>query len=180
MLGHESKMRWNDQSEWVRSQHPTHPPIVSVEMFEAAQEIFATGQRTAIRKERTRHPYVLSGLMRCGVCQRKMQASWNNGKAYYRCTFPSEYAVAEDKHAKTVYVRENAIVPGLDQWIGTLFDDHHFDTTCAALAAASDIEPDEEPGRELVLRRQINECEAKLAKYRALLEQQPDVTIVGS
>ncbi|MEO5842809.1 MAG: hypothetical protein ABIQ73_22385 [Acidimicrobiales bacterium] len=27
--------------------------------------------------------------MRCGVCRRKMQASWNNGQAYYRCKFPS-------------------------------------------------------------------------------------------
>ena len=35
-------------------------------------------------------------------------------------------------------------------------------------------------GQELVLRRQLKECEAKLAKYRALLEQQPDITIVGS
>ena len=87
---------------------------------------------------------------------------------------------AEDKHAKTVYVREIAVVPGLDEWIGTLLDDDHFDGTCAALAAASDIEPEEEPGRELVLRRQLKECEAKLAKYRALLEQQPDITIVGS
>ncbi|MEO5839434.1 MAG: recombinase family protein [Acidimicrobiales bacterium] len=179
-LGHESKMRWNDETAWVWSQQPTHAPLVSVAEFEAAQDVFAAGQRAAMRKERTRHPYVLSGLMRCGICQRKMQASWNNGKAYYRCKFPSEYAVAEDKHPKTVYVREIAVVPGLDEWIGTLFDDDHFDGTCAALAGASDIEPDEEPGRELVLRRQLKECEAKLAKYRALLEQQPDITIVGS
>jgi site-specific DNA recombinase len=66
-----------------------------------------------------------------------MQASWNNGKAYYRCKFPSEYAVAEDKHARTVYVREIAVVPGLDEWIGALFEDEHFEGTCAALSAVT-------------------------------------------
>ena len=116
-LGHETKMRWNDQTAWVWSQQPTHPPLVLTDMFETVQDIFATGQRTAIRKEKTRHPYVLSGLMRCGVCGRKMQASWNNGAAYYRCKFPEEYAIAENKHPNTVYVREAAVAPGLNTWI---------------------------------------------------------------
>ena len=30
--------------------------------------------------------------MRCGICKRKMQGSWNNGKPHYRCTFLSQYA----------------------------------------------------------------------------------------
>ena len=84
-----------------------------------------------------------------------MQASWYNGQAYYRCKFPFEYAVAEDKHAKTVYVRENAIVPSLDAWIAGLFDDEHLDASHAALATASDTEPDVHPDREVTLRRQI-------------------------
>lgn len=28
----------------------------------------------------------------CGMCTRRMQCSWNNDQAYYRCTYPSEYA----------------------------------------------------------------------------------------
>ena len=179
-LGHETKMRWNDQTAWVWSQQPTHPPLVLTDMFETVQDIFATGQRTAIRKEKTRHPYVLSGLMRCGVCGRKMQASWNNGAAYYRCKFPEEYAIAENKHPKTVYVREAAVAPGLNTWIAQLFDHEHLETTCAAMAGVSDTEPDVDPNRELDLRRQLKDCDAKLAKYRTLLEQQPDVTIVGA
>ena len=54
-----------------------------------------------------------------------MQASWNHGTAYYRCKFPAEYAIAEEQHTKTVYVRENAIVPRLDEWIGSLFAEEH-------------------------------------------------------
>jgi site-specific DNA recombinase len=30
--------------------------------------------------------------MRCGVCGRRTQGSWNNGAAYYRCVFLSQYA----------------------------------------------------------------------------------------
>jgi DNA invertase Pin-like site-specific DNA recombinase len=141
-LGHESKMRWNPTSEWVWSEHHTHPAIINSDTFEAAQDIFAGAQRTAVRKERTRNPYVLSGRVRCAQCGRKMQGSWNHSEAYYRCKFPSEYAVAEGEHGKTVYVREAAIVPGLDTWIASLFDDEHLDSTCEALALIGDIEPE--------------------------------------
>lgn len=179
-LGHESKMRWNHPTQWVRSEHQTHPAIVEPDTFETAQDIFAGAQRSAVRKERTRHPYVLSGLVCCALCGRKMQASWNHGNAYYRCKFPAEYAITENQHAKTVYVRERAIVPSLDTWIGSLFADERLAATCEALAAVSDLDPDDDPGRQLDLRRQLKECDAKLARYRALLDHDGELTIVAS
>ena len=50
--------------------------------------------------------YALRGIVRCGVCGRKMQGSWNNGKPYYRCTFLSQCA-AKNKvnHPTSVYLR---------------------------------------------------------------------------
>jgi hypothetical protein len=54
------------------------------------------------------------GLMQCGICGRRVQGSWNNGRAYYRCRFPAEYAIAKYKHPKTVYLREDAVLTGLD------------------------------------------------------------------
>src|SRR5207302_2940357 len=79
-LGHQTKLRWNDPAEWVWSERDTHPELVSVDDFEAVQAIFAGAQRAAVRRERTRYPYLLSGRMVCGVCGRKMQASWNHAK----------------------------------------------------------------------------------------------------
>jgi hypothetical protein len=102
-----------------------------------------------------------------------MQASWNHGHAYYRCKFPTEYAVTEGQHGKTVYVREGAIVPDLDAWIASLFDDEHLDSTCKALAAVSDLEPEDDEGRELDLRRQLKECDTKLAHYRHFSSRTP-------
>ena len=92
-----------------------------------------------------------------------------NGKAYYRCRFPAEYAVTEDRHAKTVYVRECAVVPGLDQWIGQLLDGEHLDETCAALALAGSSEAAVDLDDELMLPQHLKDCEAKLNNYRALL-----------
>jgi site-specific DNA recombinase len=109
-----------------------------------------------------------------------MQASWNHGHAYYRCKFPTEYAVAEGQHGKPAYGCENAIVPGLDQWIGSLFADEHLDKTCDALAAVSDLEPEGDEGRQLDLRRRLRDCDSKLARYRALLEQDGDLTVVAT
>ena len=34
--GYRSKMTWNPQDEWVRSQTPTHEALVTQETFEAA------------------------------------------------------------------------------------------------------------------------------------------------
>jgi site-specific DNA recombinase len=173
-------MRWNPSSQWVWSEHQTHPAIIDLDTFESAQDIFAGAQRTKARREQTRNTYVLSGMVRCAQCGRKMQGSWNHGQAYYRCKFPSEYAVVEGQHPRTVYVREAAIVPGVDTWIATLFNDEHLDSTCEALAAVSDLEPEDGEERVLDLRRQLKECDTKLARYRQLLEQDANITVVAT
>ncbi len=35
-----------------------------------------------------------------------MSGSWNHGKAYYRCKFPTDYPEPAPAHPRTVYVRE--------------------------------------------------------------------------
>jgi site-specific DNA recombinase len=178
-LGHETKMRWNEPAAWVWSEHETHPTLVPIEDFDAAQTIFSGAQRAAVRREHTRHPYLLSGRMSCAICGRKMQGSWNNGKPYYRCKFPAEYAVAAEKHDRTVYVREGSVVPGLDEWLAGLFDDEHLDATCAALAEASQLSDDDPEVVELDLRRRLKECENKLTRYRDVLEGGTQASVIG-
>jgi site-specific DNA recombinase len=106
-----------------------------------------------------------------------MQGSQNNGRSYYRCKFPAEYAVTEHRHAKTVYVREAAIVPAIDQWIAELFTDDSIDDTCAAIAASFEPDPATEAGA--VATRKIKECDVKLERYRQALEAGTDASIVG-
>lgn len=178
-LGHETKMRWNDRDDWVWSEQPTHEPLVSTEQFEAAQLVFAGAQRSHVRREKvTRGPYVLSGMVRCAICGRRMQGSWNHNQPYYRCKFPAEYAVNERQHAKTVYVKEASILPAIDGWLAGLFDADQIDDTCAALEATMGPDPSLE-ARLSSARRRIRECDTKLARYRSALEAGTDPSIVN-
>ena len=57
---------------------------------QAQQLLAAKNARQVTRRPRTSpRPYVLRGLLFCGICNRRMQGSWNNGQAYYRCTYPT-------------------------------------------------------------------------------------------
>jgi hypothetical protein len=62
----------------------------------------------------------------------------------------------------------------------SLFDDEHLDRTCEALAAVSDFEPDDDQDHELNLRRRLEECDTELTRYRQLLEQDADITVVAT
>lgn len=177
-LGHETKMRWNDTMDWVWSRDTVHQPLVSVEDFEAAQAMFSTKKRATRRRPAEGRHYVLSGLVRCGVCQRRMQGQWNHGRAYYRCRFTEDYPGGESAHPKSLYVKEDSILPGLDRWLATLFDDDHIDDTCDKLAGSA--EPDAAAnGREAELRKQIADCDRRLVGYRKVIDEGGDVATVA-
>ena len=112
--GHRTRMVWNAPGAWVRSVDSSHEAVISQQLFEHAQRrLVANRGVLAHRKPRAgRHPYVLRRLIHCGLCQRRMQGNWNNGQPYYRCRYPSEYALANRvRHPKTVYVREAQLLP---------------------------------------------------------------------
>jgi site-specific DNA recombinase len=82
---------------------------------------------------------VLRGLLFCGICTRRMQGSWNNDQAYYRCTYPSEYARTNNlRHPRVVYLREAEVLPELDTWLSTSLDPACLPATIEALAASQD------------------------------------------
>lgn len=168
-LGHETRMRWNDKAEWVWSEQPVHEPLVDIETFEFVQTLFGRSTHAARRAPSHGRHYLLSGIMRCGLCGRRMQAQWNHGKAYYRCKFPDDYGIDADRHPRSVYVKEDAVVPGLDEWLAGLFDDEHVDHTCEILAGAAGPDPDYE-ARQADLATKIRDCDRRLAKYRSALE----------
>ena len=58
--------------------------------------------------------YLLSGLLVCGTCERRMESAWSNGKPAYRCRHGHTTASAPDpSRPKNAYVREDRIVPHL-------------------------------------------------------------------
>ena len=176
-LGHETKMRWNDPDQWVWSGEPAHERIISVELFEAVQQAFATTNRRQ-RSRRSARPYLFSGIMRCGLCGRRMSGQTNHDRPYYRCRFPTDYGIGEDQHPRNVYVKEAAVEPGLDGWLASLFDDDHLEETCEILAGVSQPDPEAE-ARKVALLEEIGECDRRFEQYKAVLDEGADPKIVA-
>lgn len=182
-LGYETRMRWNDEATWVWSDTVVHEPLVSVEDFEAAQQISAQhgrGRQTR-QRERVRRTYSLRGLLVCGLCGRKMQGQFSHGAPYYRCRYPAEYALANHvQHPRNVYLREPDVLPLLDQWLVQAFAPHRVADTIRQLHAAQPQQQVEAETATDDTDAVIAACDEKLARYRAIAEAGGDpATIAG-
>jgi hypothetical protein len=179
--GYESRMRWNDASEWVWSTEETHEAIVSPEEFDRARAQMAAGMHRpgVVKQRRTNRTYVLSGRVHCALCGLRMQGNGNHGHNHYRCKFSSERApIPGVDHPKNVYVRESVIVPKLDEWIGSLFDPANLDETCASLAAAGGA-TEADHARIEAAERKLADCDSRLTKYRQALDAGADPVVVA-
>jgi site-specific DNA recombinase len=179
-LGHVSKMRWNDDTRWVYSDRVVHPPIIDDQTFEQARLVLAAkNARQVIRRPRSSpRAYPLRGLLFCGLCERRMQGSWNNDQTYYRCTFPAQYARTNRlPHPRAVYLRESDLMPPLDDWFAGVFRPDRLPATIAQLVAAQADEPVPEIDK---LREQVAESDRQLASYRAALDGGGDPAVIGA
>jgi site-specific DNA recombinase len=178
-LGHTTVMRWNDRASWVWSERAAQPALIDSATFERAQALrqgrAANAQRAARPSPR---PYALRGLLFCGICQRRMQGSWNNQAIYYRCMFLAEYAASRKiSHPRAVYLREEKLTVRLDEWLAGLFRADHLPATIETLARARD------DGLPIAAveqaRRVIADCDAKLRQHRAALEAGADPAVIA-
>ena len=178
--GHETVMRWNEEREWTWSIEPVHEPLVSRPDFDAVQEIIRSNTRP--RGPRTRRaaerPYVLRGRLTCGICGRLMQGHQARGQHYYRCRYASEYArSAKLDHPLNVYLREDDLLPQIDEWLEELFSPERIETTLDML-----LDPDlDNQSAQLRARLddELRQCDQRLVKYRALLDEGVDATLVA-
>jgi site-specific DNA recombinase len=112
-LGHKSVQRWNLPDGWVISNRPAHPALVSEDDFIAAQDVNAS-RGPVPQGEPVLRRYLLAGPLACGLCGRRMESAWSNGKPAYRCRHGRTSAMAPDPaRPKNTYVREDKIVPHL-------------------------------------------------------------------
>jgi len=180
-LGHHTRMRWNPKADWIWSAEITHEPLVDADTFAEVQQVMASHVRVARPKTvmPTERAYLLRGLLFCGVCGRRMGGNYNHGKAHYRCTFREQYAQKKGlEHPRTVYLREDKVVPALDKWLGQLFDPDNLDATCTLLASV--LEDHEDTTRAEQARRTLADCDDRLAQYRAALDAGADAVTVAS
>ncbi len=176
-LGHTTRLAWNASEAWVVSDDVAHPALIDDDVFEQVQRRLASRGVRSVRETgaRARHGYALRGLVRCSVCGRKMQGTWNHGRAHYRCRFPAEYALANRiDHPAAVYVREDVVVGPLDAWLAAAF---HPDLVATRLSRIQG-EPVVDAGAETA-RRELAECDRLLARHRAALEAGADPVLVA-
>ncbi len=79
-LGHRQVQRWTLPDGWIISARPSHPALVSEEDFIKVQGIHAQ-RDTGIAAGRR---YLLAGLLRCGICGRRLESCWANNRPAYR------------------------------------------------------------------------------------------------
>jgi DNA invertase Pin-like site-specific DNA recombinase len=110
-LGHRQVQRWGLPDGWVISARPAHPALVSEEDFTAIQGIRAERDNGETASKRR---YLLAGLLRCGICGRRLESCWANNRPAYRCRHGHSSATTPDPdRPKNTYVREDNILAHL-------------------------------------------------------------------
>ena len=180
-LGHVTTMRWNERHKWVWSDNIVHDPLIDTDTFDRAQQVMAAkgAGRTTRERHRTRHHYVLRGLLHCGLCGRRMQGQQSRDMLYYRCRFPNEYGLANKiEHPRNIYLAERELLDPLDQWLSNCFAPHRLADTLDQLYRTqpdTDLDP-----AALAAARTLEECDHKLARHRAALEAGADPQLVAT
>lgn len=168
--GYVTRQRWIPKERWVYAPDAAHDALISVELWNAAQARIAqspTRARPGSRSPRsTRTPYVLRGLLHCGICGRKMEGSVSHETLRYRCQVTKTRALPEyvAHHPKSVYVREDAVVDALHRWIPTL-------VSAEALAASQACE---EPHESTTGRRRLEEIDRSIRRLVVAIESGAD------
>jgi site-specific DNA recombinase len=99
--------RWNAPQDWVFSKKIVHAALVSEEDFLAVQSMRAARPTSGGGVRR----YQLSGLVRCGVCGRRMDSHWVHDRPGYRCRHGQNSSKQRPPDAsKILYVREDVLV----------------------------------------------------------------------
>jgi hypothetical protein len=101
----------NLPQDWAISQEVVHTPLVSMRDFTAVQNVRARRPNGDGGERR----YLLSGLVVCGVCGRRMDAHWVHGRPGYRCRHG--YSSARPRPvdgARSLYPREEHVVEEVD------------------------------------------------------------------
>lgn len=107
-LGNTQRRQKVAVSSWTWSDGQAQPAIIDTALWQQAHST------PTIRTPRSSaHLYRLSGRLICAHCTHRMQGAWINDKAAYRCKHNPDDEAFEPGAPRTVYVREESILPHL-------------------------------------------------------------------
>ncbi|MDI5973708.1 recombinase family protein [Streptomyces sp. SL13] len=169
--------RSNPVSEWVWSPAPTHEPLVSRQLFDAAWPSEAA--HSAVRKERAARDtvqrfYVLRSYLLCVLCGHRMHGKESKGRTYYSCQPKRQQSQDADwyaSHARAIWIGERPLLEAVhDFFENRVFGPDRHALLAADLAAAASA-PEPDAGREDEIERLRRRAEALDRRKERLLDR---------
>lgn len=175
------------REQWVWSATPTHPAIVSKELFEQVDER-ARGKAIPSRQvpasypqRRARRPgrlYVLRGCVRCAMCGRRMEGTHQRDANYYRCRFDANRgrAAAEATgHPRALQIKEDLVLGALlDFMTRRIFGPERLRHLRHELAEAATGSGDRRDAELVRLRSELKEIDQALYRQALRMEEHDD------
>ena len=174
--GYVTRQRWVDGEAWIYGPADAHPALVDQDLWDAVTRRIAersTSPRSGPRAPRTSSvPYLLRGLLHCGICDRKMEGTTSHGAIRYRCRVAQSRALPAylADHPKSLYVREDHVVAALDKWLPTLADPDF-------LTASQEADPEHDARRAALVRR-LDDIDQATRNLVSSIEQGIDPAVV--
>jgi site-specific DNA recombinase len=176
------------REEWIWSATPTHQPIVPRELFDMVEE---RAKRNPIRpKRRATKPYPhrrghrdgrlypLRGRMRCALCGRRMEGSFQKGANWYRCRFVwNRGGIAADAsgHPRALGIKEEIVLDELLAFMGErLFGPERLRLLRGELARTATQEWHEHDEERARLEHEREQLERSLYRQTLRLEEHDD------
>jgi hypothetical protein len=177
----EIRGRLNPPAEWVWSPQPTHEPLVTRALFDAATPVTRIRARSRTTPGINSHPaarrsYLLRSYLTCEQCGRRMYGRSRAGKTrdyvYYACIV--NHAQHQQQpwfadHPSTLTIREHLILPV----VGRFFAEHVLgEDRIRQLAPAptAPARPTSDDGERRALRVQLAKLERAQHNFLAQLE----------
>jgi hypothetical protein len=172
----------NPVDEWIVSAETTHPGIITIEAFVAAQNVAASRRRsradavpaTPNKHPQTRRVYALRSYVWCARCARRMFGRKVPGDYIYYSCQPRERP-KPDGHPRTLSLPEDRLIDALT----TFFNTHVFGTDRIRLASnsanlAAQQEYEEHQARIIAIRHALADLTSRKQRLARVLESNDD------
>ncbi len=173
--------RSNPPEVWVWSGEPTHPGLVTIEVFTEAQRVARDNARARgcpsgrSKPEKPRRTFVLRSYMTCGLCGRRMFGKEDSGNTYYVCSPKRSYL--PEGHPAVIRVREKPLMEGLNEFFNReIFGAHRRERLQVLLARLDDDHLDEHETQVAMAKAKIKDLGRRQARVLDPLENLEEPT----
>ncbi len=178
--------RVNPPSSWVWSPQPTHEPIVTMEMFKAANTIPDTRQGSRHGAAINSHPdtkrsYLLRSFVFCELCGKRMGGKTMRKHSYFACEpaknlGPKAQELYPD-HPQSIYVREEALAESVAEFFARrIFGPHREKFLEDQISEPESDDLHERQKRLRLVQGQLRQIDARLARQVRVLESDDDLS----